>query len=219
VSAAVSSSAGAGPGDLILLVADDCRKVCTVLGRLRVEIARRLALAPSDTLHFCWITDFPLVEWNEDEGRWDASHHPFTMPHEEDLEFLETDPGRVRAQCYDIVCNGVEWASGSIRISRPDIQSRVFALLGIPDATQRERFGHMLEAFSYGAPPHGGIAPGIDRLLMLLTDTDNIREVMAFPKIGGGLDPLMGAPAPVDAAQLDELGLAVAPRSDAASDG
>jgi len=219
VSAALAAATQSDPDDLILLVADDRKTSCNVLGRLRVEIARRLALAPADVLHFCWITDFPLVEWNEDEGRWDASHHPFTMPHEEDLAFLETDPGRVRAQCYDIVCNGVEWGSGSIRISRPDIQSKVFALLGIADEVQRERFGHMLDAFSYGAPPHGGIAPGIDRLLMLLTDTDNIREVMAFPKIGGGLDPLMGAPAPVDEAQLRELGIAVVRTSDAAPDG
>lgn len=210
----IVEAVGAGIGDLVLLVADSPAPAATVLGRLRPVIATRLNLADRGVLHFCWITDFPLVEWNEDEGRWDASHHPFTMPHPEDLEFLESDPGRVRAQCYDIVCNGVEWGSGSIRISRPDIQARVFALLGIPEEIQRERFGHMLEAFTYGAPPHGGIAPGIDRLLMLLTDTENIREVMAFPKIGGGTDPLMGAPAPVDAAQLEELGIAIVRRSE-----
>jgi len=204
---------GAKPGDLILAVADSFRVASAVLGRLRCEIARHLSLAPRDVLHFCWVTDFPLVEWSEDEQRWDASHHPFTMPHLEDLEYLESDPGRVRAQCYDIVCNGIEWGSGSIRIARADIQSRVFALLGISQEIQQERFGHMLEAFAYGAPPHGGIAPGIDRLIMLLTDNDNIREVMAFPKIGGGGDPLMGAPAPVDASQLAELGLQIVPRA------
>lgn len=208
-SAALIASTSANIGDLILIVADQSRSACTTLGRLRTEIARRLSLASPGTLYFCWITDFPLVEWSEDEGRWDASHHPFTMPHPEDLPFLMTDPGRVRAQCYDIVCNGVEWGSGSIRISRPDIQAQVFELLGISADIQRERFGHMLEAFSYGAPPHGGIAPGIDRLLMLLTDTENIREVMAFPKIGGGTDPLMGAPATVDASQLEELGIEI----------
>jgi len=203
---------GAATGDLVLLVADTATNASAVLGRLRTLIADRLGLADRNVLHFCWITDFPLVEWNQEEGRWDPSHHPFTMPHPEDLAFLESDPGRVRAQCYDIVCNGVEWGSGSIRISRPDIQARVFALLGIPEHIQKERFGHMLEAFSYGAPPHGGIAPGIDRLLMLLTDTENIREVMAFPKIGAGMDPLMGAPAPVDPAQLEELGIRIVPR-------
>jgi aspartyl-tRNA synthetase len=160
-------------------------------------------------LHFAWITDFPLVEWNENEKRWDASHHPFTMPHTADLEFLETDPERVRALCYDIVCNGMEWASGSIRIHRSDIQAKVFKLLGISEETQRDRFGHILEAFEYGAPPHGGIAPGIDRLLMRLLDTENIREVMAFPKMGGGVDPMMGAPAEVDDVQLGELHLKV----------
>lgn len=201
-------------GDLILLVADRPRTAAAVLGRLRTIIANRLGLGHKDVLHFCWITDFPLVEWNEEEQRWDASHHPFTMPHPEDLEFLESDPARVRAQCYDIVCNGVEWGSGSIRISRPDIQARVFSLLGIPAEIQKERFGHMLEAFAYGAPPHGGIAPGIDRLMMLLTDTENIREVMAFPKIGGGTDPLMGAPAPVDPSQLEELGIAIVQKGD-----
>jgi len=211
---AVVSKTGANVGDLLLLVADAPSSACQVLGRLRVSIASQLGLAEQDVLHFCWITDFPLLEWNEEEGRWEASHHPFTMPHPEDLAFLETDPGRVRAQCYDIVCNGVEWGSGSIRITRPDIQARVFSLLGIPETIQQERFGHMLDAFSYGAPPHGGIAPGIDRLLMLLTDTENIREVMAFPKIGGGTDPLMGAPAPVDPSQLEELGIAIAAKKD-----
>jgi len=207
----------AEPGDLALFVADSAPVVAAALGRLRLEIGRRLRLADPDVLHFCWITDFPLVIWDDEAGRWDAAHHPFTMPHPEDLEFLESDPGRVRALCYDIVCNGVEWASGSIRIHREDIQERVFALLGIPPDVQRERFGHMLTAFAYGAPPHGGIAPGIDRLLMLMTDTENIREVMAFPKMGGGVDPLMGAPSPVDPAQLEELGLKVVERKPPAS--
>jgi len=205
----ILSAAKAEAGDLLLIVADAADVAATVLGRLRQEIARRLNLAPSDVLHFCWITDFPLVQWNAEENRWDAEHHPFTMPHEDDLPYLDTDPARVRAQCYDIVCNGVEWGSGSIRICRADIQAKVFALLGLSEEVQRERFGHMLDAFAYGAPPHGGVAPGIDRLIMLMTDTENIREVMAFPKIGGGTDPLMGAPSTVDEAQLRELGLRV----------
>jgi aspartyl-tRNA synthetase len=132
------------------------------------------------------------------------------MPKEEDLFYLDSDPARIRADCYDIVCNGMEWASGSIRIHRPDIQARIFTLLGIDEATQQERFGHILEAFSYGAPPHGGIAPGIDRLIMLLTDDENIREVMAFPKMGNGWDPMMEAPSTVDETQWKEMGLQLA---------
>jgi aspartyl-tRNA synthetase len=205
----IMKAAEAEPGDLVAFVADTPAVTATVLGRLRNEIGRRLGLTDPSILFFCWITDFPLVEWNEDEKRWDAMHHPFTMPHPEDLLFLESDPGRVRAQCYDLVCNGTEWASGSIRIHRSDIQQQVFGLLGIPQAVQRERFGHILDAFQFGAPPHGGIAPGIDRLMMFLTDTDNIREVIAFPKIGGGSDPLMDAPSTVDDKQLEELHLKV----------
>jgi len=207
--AAIVRETGAEAGDLIAFVADRPRVVAAALGRLRVEIGRRLGLANPGVLHFCWITDFPLVEWNEEEGRWEAVHHPFTMPHPEDLPLLESDPGRVRALCYDVVSNGLEMASGSIRIHRADIQARVFQLLGISEKVQRERFGHMLDAFQFGAPPHGGIAPGIERLIMQMLDTENIREVMAFPKMGGGTDPMMGAPSPVDEAQLRELHLQV----------
>ncbi len=196
-------------GDLLLFAADQPKIVANVLGRLRVEIARRLNLADPGVLHFCWITDFPLFQWDEENGRWDAEHHPFTMPHHEDIPLLDTDPGAVRALCYDLVCNGMEWASGSIRIHRRDIQAKVFDLMNISEERQQQRFGHMLNAFEYGAPPHGGIAPGIDRLIMFMTDNDNIREVMAFPKLGGGSDPMMGAPSPVDQSQLDELSLKV----------
>lgn len=205
--AAIVDASGAGEGDLLCFIADKWLEGNNVLYRLRNEIGERCGLADPRKLHFCWVLDFPLVEWDEDAQRWSSTHHPFTGPKAEDLEFLESDPARVRADCYDIVCNGMEWASGSIRIHRPDIQARVFSLLGIDKQAQKERFGHILEAFSYGAPPHGGIAPGIDRLVMVLLDEPNIREVIAFPKIGQGFDPMMGAPDVIDEAQWKELGL------------
>jgi aspartyl-tRNA synthetase len=209
--AAVLAASEVQPGDMVAFVADKPKVVANVLGRLRVEIATRLKLADPNVLHYCWITDFPLVSWSEEEGRWDAEHHPFTMPRTEDLQHLSADPGKVRAICYDLVCNGLESASGSIRIHRSDIQAMVFDLLGISKEEQQERFGHILEAFAYGAPPHGGIAPGLDRLIMLLRDEENIREVIAFPKMGGGVDPMMEAPSTIPQAQLDELRLRVLP--------
>ncbi|MEJ5169495.1 MAG: aspartate--tRNA ligase [Fimbriimonadales bacterium] len=206
----VLHEAAAETDDLLCFAADTFQAGNNVLYRLRNEIADRCGLRDRRVLNFCWVLDFPLVEWDDEAGRWSPTHHPFTSPKVEDLAFLESDPGRVRADCYDIVCNGVEWASGSIRIHRPDVQARVFSLLGIDEATQTERFGHMLEAFQYGAPPHGGIAPGIDRLIMFLTDDDNIREVIAFPKVGNGYDPLMDAPSAIDAQQWEEIGLRLA---------
>ena len=195
------------PGDLLCLIADEYLAGNNVLYRLRNEIGERCGLRDPRVLKFCWIVDFPLVEWNAEDGRWDAVHHPFTGPKEEDLIYIDSDPAKIRADCYDVVCNGLEMASGSIRIHRPDIQAKVFQLIGIDEKTQKERFGHILEAFSYGAPPHGGIAPGVDRLVMTLTDTENIREVIAFPKIGGGYDPMMDAPSTIDSQQWAELGL------------
>jgi len=208
--ASILRASGAEVGDLLCLVADQPAQSNNVLYRLRNEIGNRLGLRDPRTLYFCFVLDFPLVEWDEESQSWSPTHHPFTGPKAADLEFLESDPGRVRADCYDIVCNGTEWASGSIRISHPDVQARVFRLLGIDEETQQDRFGHILEAFQYGAPPHGGIAPGIDRLVMFLTDDENIREVMAFPKIGPGLDPMMGAPSEIEPRQWDELGLRLA---------
>ncbi len=202
---AIVDRAGAAVGDLIMIVADKPKTVATVLAGLRLEMGDRLGLRDKNVHAWAWITDFPLFEWNEDESRWDSSHHPFTMPYEEDLHLLDIDPGMVRSQAYDLVCNGNELASGSIRIHRRDIQDKVFRLLNLSEEQIQSRFGHMLEAFEYGAPPHGGIAPGIDRLLTLLTDDDTIRQVIAFPKAAGGIDPMTNAPSPVDEAQLKEL--------------
>lgn len=196
-------------GDLLCFVADSYSMANNVLSRLRLLIGDRCGLRDPRKMKYCWVLDFPLVEWNEEENRWDSTHHPFTAPKEEDLVYIDSDPARIRADCYDVVCNGTECASGSIRIHRPDVQAKVFSLLGISEEVQRERFGHMLDAFSFGAPPHGGIAPGIDRMVMMLTDNENIREVIAFPKMGNGYDPMMDAPSPVDEAQWKELGLQV----------
>ncbi len=202
---AIAETAGAKTGDLLMVVADTPKVVAESLSALRNEMGHRLGLCDDEVLAFAWVVDFPLVEWKEEEGRWDAAHHPFTMPHEQDLDFLESDPGRVRSQAYDLVCNGSELASGSIRIHRRDIQNKVFKLMNYSEEEIQARFGHMLDAFEYGAPPHGGIAPGIDRLVTLLTDDDNIRQVMAFPKTASGLDPMTGAPSAVDDAPARSL--------------
>lgn len=201
----IIARAGAKNGDLIMIVADTPKIVAQCLANMRNEMGTRLGLRDDSVLAFAWIVDFPLFEWKDEEGRWDAMHHPFTMPHEEDFDLLDTDPGKARSQAYDLVCNGSELASGSIRIHRRDIQNKVFRLMNYTDEEVRYRFGHMLDAFEYGAPPHGGIAPGIDRLVMLLTDETNIRQVMAFPKTATGIDPMTDAPSTVDDAQLDEL--------------
>ena len=183
-----------------------------VLGALRPHLARRFELIPAGRWKFLFVVDFPLFKQNEEGGGWTAEHHPFTAPKREHEEMLESDPGAVLSEAYDMVLNGLEMASGSIRINRADLQTRVLDVIGIDPAEAEERFGFLLRALRFGAPPHGGIAPGIDRIAMQLGDTDNLREVVAFPKLGGGADPLTGAPAPLPPEILAELGLAITPR-------
>ena len=203
---------GARPGDLIVLAAGPRDAVEPALGRLRLHIGHQLGLADPNDLAFAFVVDFPLFEWGQERGRWTASHHVFTAPHDDHWDILESNPAAVLSKAYDLVANGSELASGSIRLHDAARQRRIFRFLGYTDAEIEERFGHLLTAFEYGAPPHGGIAPGIDRLIMLLSDhVESIRDVIAFPKTQAGVDPLFGAPAAVTQEQLDEMHLSVAP--------
>lgn len=192
-------------GDLLLFVADQPAVVFESLGRLREHLGDRLGLRDPNVLAFCWIVDFPFVIWNEEENRWDPSHHLFTAPMPEDIPLLDSDPGKARGQQYDMVLNGYEVGGGSIRIHHSDLQEKVFQLIGLEPEVARQRFGHMLEAFQYGTPPHGGIAPGIDRVCMLLAGEPNIREVIAFPKNQMARDVMVDAPSPADSVQLRDL--------------
>jgi len=197
------------PGDLILICADQDKVVFDSLGALRCEIARRQGLTKPDDYRFLWVTEFPMFEYDEEEQRYVAEHHPFTSPMDEDLPLLDTDPSKVRAKAYDMVLNGFELGGGSIRIHRRDVQQKIFSLLGFTPEDSQERFGFLLDAFKYGVPPHGGLAFGFDRIIMLMTGATSIRDVIAFPKVKDASCPMTDAPNIVDQKQLDELGIAV----------
>ncbi len=205
---------GAQAGDLLCFGADKPKIVNRILGELRCKMAAERGMIPEGQYRWTWIVDWPLVEWSEDEGRWYSLHHPFTSPRPEDIEKLATAPGSARARAYDIVCNGSELGGGSIRIHNPDVQGRVFEMLGIGEAEAKERFGFLLEALRYGAPPHGGIALGLDRMVTMLTGASSIRDVIAFPKTQRAVCPLTGAPAEVDDEQLAELDIRIIEKPD-----
>ena len=206
---ALVDAMGGKPGDLLLFAADKNKVVWDVLGNLRLELARNLGLLDKNQFNFLWVTEFPLLEWSEEQNRFVAMHHPFTMPMDEDLDKIDTDPGAVRAKAYDIVLNGTELGGGSVRIHQADIQEKMFEVLGFTKEQAQERFGFLLDAFKYGVPPHAGLAYGFDRLMMLMTGADSIREVIAFPKVKDASDLMTNAPDVVDPVQLEELGIAV----------
>ena len=209
--AQICSGLGVAEGDLLLLVAAPWRTACTALGAVRSELARREGLAAAATFHPCFVTDFPLFAWNQEEQRWEAEHHMFSLPQTQFLERLEQDPAAVRGELYDAVINGLEVASGSIRIHDPALQRRVFAILGVSEEEAAHRFGFMLDAFRYGAPPHGGAAIGFDRAVMLMAGEATIRDVIAFPKNTWAASPLDDSPAPLEDGQLRELHLELRP--------
>ena len=202
------------PGDLLLFAADKKKVVWTVLGALRCHLAELMGLVDKNEFRFVWITEFPLLEWSDEENRFTAMHHPFTMPMEEDLQYIDSDPGRVRAKAYDIVLNGNEIGGGSVRIHQNDVQEKMFECLGFTKAQAHERFGFLLDAFKYGVPPHAGLAYGLDRLVMLMAKQDSIRDVIAFPKVKDASCPMTNAPDRVDDKQLAELGIEVSPEEE-----
>jgi len=206
--AAIYERLGAEKGDVVLIVADRKKTVLSVLGALRLTVAKRLEIIP-DKFNFLWITEFPFFEYNEDTGNWDAMHHPFTSPLDECIPYLESDPEKVFAKAYDLVLNGIELSSGSIRITDPDLQKRMFSALGLSDEEAHEKFGFLTDAFRYGAPPHGGMGIGLDRLVMLMCGCDSLRDVIAFPKVSNSSELMSGAPAEVDTAQLTDLSIGI----------
>ncbi|MCC3378903.1 aspartate--tRNA ligase [Paenibacillus farraposensis] len=215
---ALKERTGAEEGDLLLFSADNKKVVADVLGALRLKIGRHLGLIDDNTFKFAWVVDFPLLGYDEEQKRYVAEHHPFTRPKDEDLALLDTDPGQVRAQAYDIVLNGYEVGGGSMRIYKREVQEKMFKALNLPPEEVKDKFGYLLDAFEYGTPPHGGIAFGFDRLVMLLAGRTNLRETIAFPKTASATDPLMDAPSEVDQAQLEQLHIRLAPKPVAPKD-
>ncbi|MNL04135.1 Aspartate--tRNA ligase [compost metagenome] len=207
---AIKERTEAEEGDLLLFSADTKKVVADVLGNLRLKIGRQLGLIDDSKFKFAWVVDFPLLGWDEDQKRYVAEHHPFTSPREEDVALLDTDPGQILAQAYDLVLNGYEVGGGSMRIYKREIQEKMFRALGISPEEAQDKFGYLLDAFEYGTPPHGGMAFGFDRLIMLLTGRTNLRETIAFPKTASATDLLMNAPSEVDAAQIDQLHIKLA---------
>ena len=204
---AIITRCGAEKGDVIVIVADKNKVTLPTLGALRLEVANKLDIIPKDEYNLVWITEFPFFEYNEETQNWDAMHHPFTAPLDECIEYLESDPGKVRAKAYDLVMNGTEMSSGSIRITNPELQKKMFKALGLSDEEAQEKFGFLTDAFKYGAPPHGGMGIGLDRLCMIMLKCDSLRDVIAFPKMQNARDLMSESPAPCDEQQLKELGL------------
>ena len=200
---------GCEQGDMVLIVADKDRVVLPVLGQLRLTLGRQLGLIPEGQYNFLWITEFPFFEWDEESQSWLAMHHPFTMPLEECLPYIDSDPGSVRAQAYDMVVNGVELLSGSIRITDYELQQKMFEALGLTEEEIDAKFGFLVDAYKYGAPPHGGAALGLDRIVMTMCECDNLRDVVAFPKVQNASELMSQCPSPVDKKSLDELAIAV----------
>ena len=209
---AIFEKAQAQPGDVLLIVGDSKNSVVlTVLGQLRQIVAKKLDIIPKEQYNLLWITEFPFFDWDEELQQYVAMHHPFTAPLDECLDYLETDKARVRAKAYDLVLNGIELCSGSIRITNPDLQGRIFSLLGLSEEEAHTKFGYLLDAFKYGAPPHGGMGIGLDRLIMQMLRCDSLRDVIAFPKVQNASEPMTDCPALVDNIQLDDLGIGILP--------